>query len=323
MASPTGSRIGYYMDGSSAVPIYCPNGKAFGITDQLGRCDITRAATAIECLSGGIPDGYVLEIYVFATYGYSVTITQSQYCPSSAPCVTVTLHENMETSASSFTMFQCRGSIQLPRGVTEVFMSIPSTVAITTNTENVRQQTTRGRDISSLAPTSRSTASAPGQTENAVQGGGTNPGIIAGAVVGSVVGLGLIITALVFAFLLGRRRASGNGSSGGRKDDGDILGPLPLKETMTTPELQANKTTAIFTQFSSPLELAADARANGPRTELPECGRPEPPELMADSRGAGPGSELPVTPSSHQWPTPGTEPSRYEMEGSYRPSQAP
>lgn len=97
MASPTGSRIGYYMDGSlgrhcftnfldrlvdwiePAVPIYCPNGKAFGITDQLGRCDITRAATAIECLSGGIPDGYVLEKYVFATYGYSVTITQSQY----------------------------------------------------------------------------------------------------------------------------------------------------------------------------------------------------------------------------------------------------
>ncbi|CAG9949295.1 unnamed protein product [Clonostachys rosea f. rosea IK726] len=214
-------------------------------------------------------------------------------------------------------MFQCRGSIQLPRGVTEVFMTIPSTV------DNLRQQTTGGSDTSSLAPTSRSTASAPGQTENADQGGGTNPGVITGAVVGSVVGLGLIITAVVFAFLLGRRRASGDGASGGRKDDGDVLRPSPHKETITTPELQATKTTTIFAQVSSPLELGADARANGPRTELPEAQRPEPRELMADSRGAGPGSELPVMPSPHQWPTPGTEPSRYEMEGSYRPSQAP
>ncbi|CAH0045456.1 unnamed protein product [Clonostachys solani] len=327
MASPTtGSRIGFYMDGSSAVPIYCPNGKPFGITDQLGRCDITRAATAIECLSGGIPDGYVLEKYVYSIRGSSWTINQSQYCPTSAPCVTVTLYEDMEASASSFSMFQCRGSIQLPRGVTEVFMTIPSTnvgEAITTNTANSRQQTTGGRDASSLAPTSRSTASAPGQTENAVQGGGTNPGVIAGAVVGGVVGLGLIIAVVVFAFLLGKRRAPRDGASGGRKDGGDISGPSPHNEMMTTPELQATKTKATFTQVSSAQELGADARANSQRTELPEAQRSGPPELMADSRGAGPGSELPAMPSSHQWPTPGTYPSPYEMEGSYRPPQAP
>ncbi|VUC31242.1 unnamed protein product [Clonostachys rosea] len=229
----------------------------------------------------------------------------------------------MESSASKSTMFQCPGSIQLPRGVTEVFMTISSTLAVTTNTANSQQQTTGGRDTSCLARTSRSTASAPGQTENVVQGGGTNPGVIAGAVVGSVVGLGLMIAAVVFAFILGKKRASRGGASGTSQDGGDIPGPSPHNGTKTTPELQATRTTPAGTQDSGPRELGADAGVNGQRTELSDPHRPGPPELMADSRGAGPGSDLQAMSSSHQWYTSGTDPSRYEMEGSYRPPQAP
>ncbi|KAF5986249.1 hypothetical protein FBULB1_2536 [Fusarium bulbicola] len=160
-------------------------------------------------------------------------------------CVAVRLYDNPDDLDDLRWLVSCDDSIGVSTRISTLFLDDPTdwdttTESTTTTSESSTTVTDSASSTefeTSSSATFPSPTSEPEETESPTDrgnkgGDGPSGGVIAGAVVGSITGVALIVGIIILAFRMGRRsRGDTEGTSGGFRDS---LRTIPIP-TMTSP----------------------------------------------------------------------------------------
>ncbi|KAF5646190.1 hypothetical protein F52700_1880 [Fusarium sp. NRRL 52700] len=193
-------------------------------------------------------------------FGYS----SSMIC--GGECVAVKLYDYHDELEGLRWLVSCNDSIGVPTSISTLFLEDPLDWETTTETTTTTSESSTTETVSesstdietSSSATIPSRTSEPEETESPTDGGtkgsdGPSREVIAGAVVGSIAGVALIVGAIVLAFRMGRRsRGDTEGPGGGFRESMRSI-PMPtMASHQTEPKPPVPVIQPVFIQDSQP-----------------------------------------------------------------------
>ncbi|KAF5592879.1 hypothetical protein FPCIR_5562 [Fusarium pseudocircinatum] len=265
------SIVGYTVTDGTTETLSCPSPASFrtthtfsGDTDTYAHCDwfTAEAGSSFEWRVGTYCDGSTALFTHWTENGSGYS--SSMIC--NGDCVAVKLYDNPDDLEGLRWLVSCDDSIGVSTGISTLFFEDPTDWDTTTESTTTTSESSTTEAVSessteietSSSATFPSSTSEPEEEESSTDGGtkgggGPSGGVIAGAVVGSIAGVALIVGVIILACRMGRRsRDDTEGSGAGFRDSMRSI-PMPnMASHQPEPKPTVPVIQPVFTEDSQP-----------------------------------------------------------------------